>query len=292
MTKEDVDISNAELLEKLGLMADGKLKRAAALCFYRQPEKVSSGCYVKIGKFEGSEIVYQDEVHGSLLIMAERIIDLIYLKYLKAAISYHKETRVETYPFAREAIREAVFNALIHCNWADNVPVQIRIEEDVMYVSNCSMLPFGWTVETLLDSHTSKPYNPDIARVFYRAGYIENWGRGIQKIRDACKAHGAEEPEFIVHGGDIMVKFKALQSAIVTDSKVPNVTKDVTKEVSMEEAILCLIRDNKDITTTEMAEYLAVNRRTIQRVLDDLKDKDIVKRKGGKRYGHWEILDQ
>ncbi len=32
---------------------------AAALCFYRQPEKVSSGCYVKIGKFEGSEIVYQ-----------------------------------------------------------------------------------------------------------------------------------------------------------------------------------------------------------------------------------------
>ena len=85
-----------------------------------------------------------------------------------------------------------------------------------------------------------------------------------------------------------MVKFKALQSAIVTDSKVPN----VTKEVSMEEAILCLIRDNKDITTTEMAEYLAVNRRTIQRVLDDLKNKDIVKRKGGKRYGHWEILDQ
>ena len=60
----------------------------------------------------------------------------------------------------------------------------------------------------------------------------------------------------------------------------------------MEEAILCLIRDNKDITTTEMAEYLAVNRRTIQRVLDDLKNKDIVKRKGGKRYGHWEIIDQ
>ena len=90
MTKEDVDISNAELLEKLDLMADGKLKRAAALCFYRQPEKVSSGCYVKIGKFEGSEIVYQDEVHGSLLIMADRIIDLMYLKYLKAAISYHK----------------------------------------------------------------------------------------------------------------------------------------------------------------------------------------------------------
>lgn len=182
MSKEDLAISNTELLEKLDLIVDGKLKRAAALCFYREAEKISSGCYVKIGKFDGSEILYQDEVHGSLLIMADRVIDLIYLKYLKAAISYHKDTRVETYPFARDAVREAVFNALIHCNW---------------------------TVETLLGSHASKPYNPDIARVFYRAGYIENWGRGIQKIKEACVAHGAEEPEYIVHGGDIMVKFKS-----------------------------------------------------------------------------------
>lgn len=116
MTKEDLNISNGELLEKLDLLADGKLKRAGALCFYREPEKVIGGCYVKIGKFEGSELLYQDEVHGSLLIMADRVIDLIYLKYLKAAISYYKETRVETYPFARDAVREAVFNALIHCN--------------------------------------------------------------------------------------------------------------------------------------------------------------------------------
>ena len=174
MTKEDLDISNAELLEKLDLMENGRLKRAGAMCFYRMPEKVISGCYVKIGRFEGSELLYQDEVHGSLLIMADRIIDLIYLKYLKATVSYFKETRVETYPYARDAVREAVFNALIHCNWADIVPIQIRIEDDAMFVSNCSMLPFGWTVETLLGSHTSKPYNPDIARVFYRAGYIES----------------------------------------------------------------------------------------------------------------------
>ena len=68
--------------------ARGLLKRAGALCFYRTPEKVIGGCYVKIGKFAGSELLYQDEVHGSLLIMADRVIDLIYLKYLKAAISY------------------------------------------------------------------------------------------------------------------------------------------------------------------------------------------------------------
>lgn len=178
--------------------------------FLQNTEKIIGGCYVKIGKFQGSGLLYQDEVHGSLLIMADRVIDLIYPIYLKAAISCYMETRVKTYSFARDAVKEAVVNALIHCNWADNVPIQIRIEDDVMFVSNCSMLLFGWTSETLLCSHTSKPYNPDIARVFYRAGYIESWGRGIQKICDACKNLGAEEPEYIVYGEDIMVKVKTL----------------------------------------------------------------------------------
>lgn len=44
MTKEDLDISNVELLEKLDLVVDGKLKRAGALCFYRKPEKIIGGC--------------------------------------------------------------------------------------------------------------------------------------------------------------------------------------------------------------------------------------------------------
>lgn len=55
ITKEDLDIANVELLEKLDLVVDGKLKRAGALCFYRNPEKLIGGCYVKIGKFDGSE---------------------------------------------------------------------------------------------------------------------------------------------------------------------------------------------------------------------------------------------
>ncbi len=112
---------------------------------------------------------------------------------------------------------------------------------DVMYISNCSMLPFGWTAETLLGSHSSKPYNPDIARVFYRAGYIESWGRGIQKIRDACKSLGTDEPEYMVHGEDIMVKFKALQSAKVTEFKAPN-RHDDGLNVGLEKKILEFIR--------------------------------------------------
>jgi ATP-dependent DNA helicase RecG len=292
MTKEDLNIPNDELLEKLDLIEDGKIKRAGALCFYRTPEKIIGGCYVKVGKFEGSELIYQDEVHGSLLIMADRIIDLIYLKYLKAAISYHKETRVETYPFARDAIREAVYNAIIHCNWADNVPVQIRIEDDAMYISNCSMLPFGWTAETLLGSHSSKPYNPDIARVFYRAGYIESWGRGIQKICDACKNLGTENPEYIVHGEDIMVKFTALESAKVTEKVTNRVTDEVTNRVTdKENELLCILKKNPKATYTEIAELLKTSRKTISKHIKSLKDKGVIVRVGSNKMGYWEVRE-
>lgn len=138
-----------------------------------------------------------------------------------------------------------------------------------------------------MNAHASKPYNPDIARVFYRAGYIERWGRCIQKIRDACKNLGADEPEYIVHREDIMVKFSALQSAKVTDAKALNVTKDDVIEMK----ILVLLKENASITTTEMSKQLSVNRRTIQRGLEVLKNKGVIERKGGKRYGYWEVYE-
>ena len=47
---------------------------------------------------------------GSLITTADKVINLIFLKYLKAKITYEHDRRVETYQFAREAIREAVYN--------------------------------------------------------------------------------------------------------------------------------------------------------------------------------------
>lgn len=88
-----------------------------------------------------------------------------------------------------------------------------------------------------------------------------------------------------------MVKFSAFQSAKVSDAKALNVTKDVTKDVSIEVKILALLKENASITTTEMARQLSVNRRTIQRGLEILKSKGTIERKGGKRYGYWEIYE-
>lgn len=89
-----------------------------------------------------------------------------------------------------------------------------------------------------------------------------------------------------------MLKFNALQSAKVSESiaaKNQNVTKDVTKNVTKEKEILALLREDASMTTAEMAQKLSVNRRTVQRELEKLKKKKNIERKGGRRYGYWEI---
>lgn len=286
MSKEDLEMSDAELLDSLGLISNGKLKRAAVMLFYRKPERLITGSYVKIGKFgEGADLQYQDELHGSLILIADRVVELIYLKYLKAAISYEKEIRIETYPFPRDGIREAVFNALIHCNWADSIPIQIRIEDDAMYISNCCILPSDWTTETLMERHKSRPYNPDIANTFFRAGYVETWGRGIQKICEACQKHGIPEPEYSVLGGDITVKFTALQS-----SKAPKLPNEALDE-ALEKRILDIIRENPKIKQTELVDMLGITRTKLQRRVKLLVERGVLERKGGKRYGYWGISE-
>lgn len=221
------------------------------------------------------------------MIIADRVIDIIYLKYLKAAITYEKDTRIETYPYPREAIREAVFNALIHCNYADSTPIQIRIEDKVMYISNCCILPSNWTTETLLETHKSRPYNPDIANTFFRAEYVETWGRGIQKICESCNRHGIPEPEYKVLGGDITVKFTALKTSKVLKRQSGALGGGL--DGTLEDKILSIIKINPQITQKNIAEETDNALRTVQRKLKELQERGVIERKGGKRYGYWEI---
>lgn len=62
------------------------LIRAAILMFHTDPGKRVTGAYIKIGYFgdSDSDLRYQDEVHGPLILQADKAIELIYTKYMKA----------------------------------------------------------------------------------------------------------------------------------------------------------------------------------------------------------------
>lgn len=290
MTEADLNMNNQQILENLGLFEDGKLKRAAILLFHRNPEQWIAGAYIKIGYFgEGSDLRYQDEIHGSLFIQADRVIELIYLKYMKAIISYDNVTRIETYPLPKAAVREAVYNAIIHCNYAALVPIQIRIHEDAVYISNDCVFPVGWTVETLMERHRSQPYNPNIANGFFRAGYVETWGRRIEKICEACKEHGVRLPEYTLHMEDIMIKFTPLMDSRKEKKQTGTLdgTLDGTLSGTLEENILSAIRKNSKVTQSQIALEIDCSERKVKRLMKSMQEKGMIERVGGRRSGEW-----
>ena len=274
MSKDDLKLSNQDLLEKLNLLDGTMLKRAAVLLFHRNPEKWITGSFVKIGFFEtDADLRYQDEVHGSLMIQADRVIDLLYTKYLTAEISYDNITRIEHYPFPKDAVREAVFNALIHQDFSVGVPVQISVYKDKLYISNDCVFPANWTADTLMQKHRSLPHNPDIANTFFRAGFIESWGRGIEKICNLCKEYGIAEPEYTVHPNDIMMMFKA--------------NEPVNEPVKL---VLAVIADNPNLSKEKIAEKIGMSRATVTRALAKLVEIGAIQRVGSDKSGHWEIV--
>lgn len=286
MTKDDLNMSNAELLDSLDLLKDGKLTRAAVLLFHRTPQKWMFGTYTKIAKFgKGSDLQYQDEVIGSLFMQAERVIELIYLKYLKAPITYDNLTRVETYPFPKDAVREALYNALVHSRWSAGIPIQVRIEDDAMYISNECVFPSDWTMESLLQRHQSRPYNPKIARAFFRAGYIESWGRGIQKIFEVCNEYGTLQPQYVVHSQDIMIKLAAVSISDKQFSKLDSKAEDTALKIKIVE----YLQNQPAATQKELQEAFNETRTHIQKNVKELVNEGKIERKGGKRFGYWEI---
>ncbi len=273
MTSQDMKYSNEQLLDSLNLLDNGLLKRAAILLFHHNPEKWISGAYVKIGYFSSdSDLRYQDEIHGSLLSQATQVVDLIYTKYLKADIGYQGVTRVETYPFPRKAIREAIFNALAHKYYGTLIPIQIRVYDNKILIANDCIFPSDWTIADLLGSHRSRPYNPLIANTFFRAGFIEAWGRGIETIKESCAQAGNPLPEYTVKPTEIMVLFQTLsspgQQVLVSESMSESVSELMSRlEYDRFTIIKEYLKTHETITTASAAKLLEVQDKTAQRLL-------------------------
>lgn len=281
------------LLDKLHLKNGDYLTNAAMLLFSSDPERYQTGAYIKIGYFENdAELLYQDEIHGSILEQVDKALDVIYLKYMRAKIRYEGVQRIERYFVPEAALREALLNAICHKQYQSGIPIQISVYEDRLYVANIGSLPEDWTLENLMQKHASKPYNPNIAHVFYLAGFIESWGRGVEKICHALKADKLPLPEYTIHPGDIMIKFTAPEDRVVRLNKqfTDNLSDNFSDKLSdKEQKTLELLLEDPGYTALQLAEKLHVSRVSVTKYLKALKQKGIIERIGSDRSGYWKI---
>ncbi|TKY91836.1 MAG: winged helix-turn-helix transcriptional regulator [Candidatus Methanomarinus sp.] len=280
LSEEVLGESNKILIENLRLKDGDYLKRAAILLFHPDPEKYVTGAYIKIGFFRtDDDLLYQDEIHGNLLEQVDRTLDLLLTKYMRANISYEDMTRIEKYPFPRSALREALLNAVVHKDYSNGVPIQISVYDNKVVLWNDGQLPEGWTIEKLKQKHPSNPYNPDIANAFFRAGSIEAWGRGIQKITSECQIAGLPVPEYKYDFSGFFLEFKQSNYNVPEETSVKTSVK-----------ILEAIKSNDRITIPELAETIGVTTRSIERNIQNLQQNGKLVRIGPDKGGHWKII--
>jgi ATP-dependent DNA helicase RecG len=276
------------ILENLRLLDEDYLKRAAVLLFHPDPEAFIPGAYIKIGFFETeTELRYQDEIHGNLFVQVEKTLELLLTKYMKAYISYEGIQRIETFLFPKEALREALLNAVVHRDYSTGVPIQIKVFENRLIIWNHGHLPAGWSIERLIEEHSSEPFNPLLANAFFRSGQIESWGRGIQKIMEACRLSRCEVPVFRFDETGLAIEFRG-QPENGREARVEAVRETVGETVG---EILRILRENPGITREGLSQATGLSVRGVEWNLSKLKKNGRLIRVGPNKGGHWEVME-
>lgn len=224
--------------------------RVALLAFASDPMRFFPSMTVKIGRFVSeTNIVVQDVIEGNLFTMIENIMDILKSKYLKSVISYkgiHREEHLE-YPVG--ALREAILNALIHRDYTGAV-TQIRVNNNSLEIWNAGLLPEELKIEMLYGQHASIPRNRSLANLFFRAGYIESWGRGTIAIAQECKDYGLPAPTFNEQFGGFSIGFNQ------PDQVTAQVTAQDTAQIKQ---LLSIV--NGELSRDELQEALAIKHR-------------------------------
>ena len=150
--------------------------------------------------------------------------------------------------------------------------------------------------------------NKAIANILNQMGFVESWGTGIQKIKEAAVAYGLPKPEFQVYDGMVRINLyrkpvsPEIQLAVRESSekfgessekfgesseKFGEVLEPGTKEI-----ILNHMRLNPNISAKEIAQELDITPRAVEKNIKILREEGRLARHGSARNGYWEVVEK
>lgn len=166
---------------------------------------------------------------------------------------------------------------------------------------------FSWTPAMLMQKHSSFPRNHNIANAFYKAGFVESWGRGFKKIAEEFEKAKFPLPTIEEDCGGVMavIQRRTVDEIIQeresdynnTDNVGANVGVNIRNQAELnlserQKVIRTIIKSNPTITVKQMSETLAVNKRTVERDLAVMQKAGIIRHEGADKTGTWIVLEQ
>jgi ATP-dependent DNA helicase RecG len=108
----------------------------------------------------------------------------------------------------------------------------------------------------------------------------------MKKIIDECTNAGLPAPAFDFDANRLMVEFKG--KPIAASEKMAGKMTGKASEKRLKK-IIELINANPEITKPEIASNVGVSLRSIERSIQELQKRNILKRVGATKKGHWEV---
>lgn len=292
------------------------INNTGILFFSNDPTKILHHAYVVCVLFKGIDKEYvldRKELKGDIISNIEDTI-LFLKKHLNLRYEIKSLRREEILDIPETALRESAINAICHRDYFEKgAQVMVEIYDDRVVISNPGGIPRG--IDAKRFGKISITRNPNIASMLQRANYIEKMGTGITRITNAMKSAGLPEPKFDIEDFFMVTllrysyieKKKEIRDANnaieVTDApgNVTDVTgnvTDVTDNATNLEyddltiQIINIIKSDKFVTLSKIARETDTNKRTIQRKINLLKEKEKIKRVGNPKSGFWELIDR
>jgi len=204
-----------DILDRLGLRIDGELTQAAQMLYGTRFLPDYPQGLLKLGRFRGTTITgdildnKQEHLHAFAMVR-EAVAWLDRILPLAAHFPKGSIFRQDRQPVPAEALREVILNAVIHRDFSRaSSYVAVAVFDDRIEVHSVGGFPTGINAEMLSGEHPSILRNPLIAGAFHRTGAVEVWGRGTNRVIDACRKQGIWPPAFSEQAGVVTVTFRA-----------------------------------------------------------------------------------
>lgn len=225
-----------------------------------------------------------DYGYGCILSIYEKIKDRLKAENICVSNTTVRPRR-DKFLFDYDCVNEAVINALVHNDWTITEP-QISMFNNRLEILSHGGLPSGMTKEEFF-AGISRPRNATLMRIFLNMGLTEHTEHGIPTI---VEKYG----EVVFEIGNNYIKCTIpFDEEVVRQINDKNISYDVvinTRFSNTEKKVIKVLIENPNIKSSEIATKLGVTKRTIERTLKSLKEKEIIERVGAKHDKSWAVV--
>ena len=218
------------------------------------------------------------------------------VKYLKTAVAFANGK-------GGSILFGVANDGTVHGIDKQRVFAEVAVYDTRVEITSPGGLPRGLMVEKVLAGR-SKIRNHALAKAFNYMKVIEHWGSGLRRVSKELAEYGVKPLQLEDGGIDVQInvfrnaanaseegnegnpegRASARQKSTLID------TVGGTMDGTMALRIVGVLEKEPSITIDKLSERMNVARRSLVRYMNILQENNRIKRIGGKRFGHWEVI--